>query len=92
LISEKLSSNVINTTFSIETGMGKDTSVTVFTAGNDDIYIQLCGPGNYSHNLTVYGNTIAALKIDGIAQVHDYFYMSCLSLYYKRHIFSVIKI
>ncbi|XP_060591062.1 calcium-activated chloride channel regulator 1-like isoform X2 [Ruditapes philippinarum] len=71
ILSEKSASIEINRTFSIETDLGKNTSVSVLTTVNDNIYLQLNGPANFTETLTVYGNS-ATIKIDGIAKIGDY--------------------
>ncbi|XP_060589557.1 calcium-activated chloride channel regulator 1-like isoform X2 [Ruditapes philippinarum] len=71
LLSEKISHNVANTTFSIETGLGKNTSVTVLTSVDDNIHIQLNGPANFTKIVSDYGNS-ATIRIDDIAEIGEY--------------------
>jgi hypothetical protein len=77
ILSEKSASNGINRTFSIETGLGKNTSVSVLTTVNDYLYLQLNGPANFTETLTVYGNS-ATIKIDGIAKVNHLFELNSI--------------
>lgn len=73
LVSEKLStpSNTIHFNFTIEDGIGSNTSITVVTNMNQDLNIEVVGPNNFSQSLITSG-TYATLSFPGIAMVGLY--------------------
>ena len=75
-MSEKIDSTeatTVNFTFTIEDGIGANTTVTVISRSYQNLHMELLGPNNFLKSLVTNG-TQATMYIDGVAQVYVFNY------------------